>query len=67
MELPVRRRSQGEGKKALRWGGRWTGEIEREVLLRGTMTYAAALFSFGREDRGRLVEVRGEEDRKSGA
>jgi hypothetical protein len=55
-ELRVRRRSQWGGKRVLRWVGRWTGEIEREVLLRGTMPYAAALFSFGREDRGRLVE-----------
>jgi hypothetical protein len=54
MELRAQRRSQGGGKKLLRSSGRWTGEIEREVLLRGTMPYAAALFSFGREDRGRL-------------
>jgi len=31
--------------------------IEREVLLRGTMPYVTALFLFGREDRGRLVDV----------
>ncbi len=33
------------------------GMFEREVLVRRTMPYATALFSFGLADRGRLVKV----------